>query len=514
MKTFELDSPIIQFGKKDGISNWTIRHAVEGTQIFGGIGSGKTSGSGKKIATEFLKNGFGGLVLTAKPDEKDLWVDYCLKTGRIDDLIIVEPNGKYRFNFLDYEAVNSPKGQANTENIVSVLKTVIQAAQEQQGHSDDSFWDSALDMLLFNTIDLCLLAYGSVSIDRLYDIAQSIPNKGQKVVTRQEELDALRSEERSQGKSQRELTAFENAMVKAHQKILQKITDWENSQDPEDVLKTYKSVNYRDWLNDNFPEARLFNYVSQFFLENYTHLSEKTRSIVDFLVSSFLYRLLREPVYSLFCKGKSNFTPEDCLNGKIILINLPVKTYFKVGRDCQILFKYIWQRAMEKRNVSQNRRPVFLWADEAQNFLHEHDAVYQATARSSIISTVYITQNLANYHASMGGNKSEYRVKSLLGTLATKIFHANADIETNQYASDLCGQVYYEDVQDGVSIAKDFSRSRNRSLILEQAIRPEEFVNLRTGGQLNNHTVGAVMHKQGDSLFNGRNFNRVLFSQK
>lgn len=523
MKTFDLDTTIIQFGKRDSISDWTIRHAVEGVQIFGGIGSGKTSGSGKILASKFLLNGFGGLVLTAKPDEKEMWIEYCRNTDRLDDLIVVEPNGKHRFNFLDYETGNSPDGRAMTENIVSVMKTVIQASQQQEGHNnEDSFWESALDMLLFHVVDLCLLAYDTVSVDKLYDIAQNLPQSGQKVLTLKVELDALRQEEKSRGGSsdgsrggaQRELTPFEQAMIQANERINQKITEWENSKDPEEVVNIYRNVDYTEWLNDNFPEARLYNQIRQFFLGNYRHLSEKTRSVIDFMLSGFLYRLLREPVYSLFCKGQSSFTPENSLQGKIILLDLPVKTYFKVGRDCQILFKYIWQRAMEKRDVRRNERPVFLWADEAQNFLHEHDAVYQATARSSRIATVYITQNLPNYYASMRGGKAEYRVKSFLGTLATKIFHANADIETNQYASDLIGKIYYEDLQDGVAIAKDFSRSRNRSLILEQAIRPEEFVNLRTGGPLNHFAVSAVIHKQGDALFSGKNFNRVFFSQQ
>ena len=39
---------------------WRIRDACEGTMIFGGTGSGKTSGSGRTLATSFLAAGFGG----------------------------------------------------------------------------------------------------------------------------------------------------------------------------------------------------------------------------------------------------------------------------------------------------------------------------------------------------------------------------------------------------------------------------------------------------------------------
>ena len=88
-RTHSLDLPLVKFSPNPQ-DWWTTRDAVRGTQIFGGIGSGKSSGSGKTIAKAFLKNGFGGLVLCAKPDEKENWVQYAKEMGREDDLIIFE----------------------------------------------------------------------------------------------------------------------------------------------------------------------------------------------------------------------------------------------------------------------------------------------------------------------------------------------------------------------------------------------------------------------------------------
>ena len=94
MNSFDLDTTLIELHGENGAGEWTVRDAVEGVQIFGGIGSGKTSGSGRMIALKYLKAGFGGLVLTVKPDEKEDWVGYARLAGREDDLIVVEPNGK------------------------------------------------------------------------------------------------------------------------------------------------------------------------------------------------------------------------------------------------------------------------------------------------------------------------------------------------------------------------------------------------------------------------------------
>ena len=71
---FNLDTPLYHFNESE---RFTIRQACEGVQIFGGIGSGKTSGSGAALAKSFLRNDFGGLVLCAKKDELETWLRYA-----------------------------------------------------------------------------------------------------------------------------------------------------------------------------------------------------------------------------------------------------------------------------------------------------------------------------------------------------------------------------------------------------------------------------------------------------
>ncbi len=493
---FDLDTTLIKFSDSDQWSHFTTRDAVEGVQIFGGIGSGKSSGSGRLIALKYLEHGFGGLVLTTKPDERKLWEDYCKQTGRSNDLIIIEPGGKHSFNFLEYESSAKNGSNSFTENIVQVLKTVIRSSEEKSGgKSDDPFWESSQDMLIYNVIDLCLLAYGTVSIQKLYNIVLSAPKKD------------------DQKNDNTKIDSFAHAFELAQDNVTRQIEVFEKNLSNKEIKNLSNKDAFESAILKAIPDAVLLKSIDQFFVEHFRNLSEKTRSIIEFSFSGFLFRLLKEPVHSLFCNHVSTFSPEQCLEGKIILLELPVKTFHKVGRDSQVLFKYIWQRAMEKRDVSVNGRPVFLWADEAQHFLHEYDAEYQATARSSRIATVYITQNLNNLHANMGGIKSEYRVKSFLGTLGTKIFHANADIETNRYASELIGEAWIEDESNTATMAGNYSSSRTKSYKLERMVRPEEFATLKTGGPKNNHMVEAYIHRQGNPFFDGLPFKKVTFSQ-
>lgn len=497
MKLYDLNEPVFKIGKSE--TPWTIGNSVEGLQIFGGIGSGKTSGSGRYFALKYLSKGYGGLVLTVKPDEKDEWVKYCKIANRENDLIIVEPNGTNYFNFLNYE---SSKGthQSYTDNILQVLKTVIRASEEKaSGKSDDPFWETALDMLITNTIDLCLLSYEKVTVDLLYKISRSASSTKFLQYTSDDNPSTFND--------------FDKAIYWARHNTAKKIDDW--AEDYGSIkVEAMTDEEYNAAIQQSVPEARVFKLVKEFFLETYAELSEKTRSIVDFSFTGFLFRLLKDPVYSLFCNKPSTFTPEDCLNGKIIIINLPVKIYHKVGRDIQIMFKYIWQRAMEKRNIKENGRPVFLWADEAQNFLHEYDPDYQATARSSRIATVYISQNLPNYHANMGGAKSEYKVKSFLGTLATKIFHANADIETNKYASELIGEDYLEMPSESKNITDGkISITETTSYNLTKLVPPEEFHTLSTGGEKNKNKVKGYIHVQGMILTRKFSYHMIRFDQ-
>lgn len=490
-----LERPIIDLGNKDF---FTVRDAVEGVQIFGGIGSGKTSGSGKLFALNYLTHHFGGLVLTAKPDEKEMWQEFCKQTGRLNDLIIIEPGNNQSFNFLEYEASKAPSKVSYTENIVQLLKTVIKASDETgaQSAGDDKFWENALDLLLYNVVDLVLLAKGSLDVKTMYDVVISAPKTD--------------GPESNQTES-----VYKTIYNAAKQNTSNLISVWLDLRSPEAKKRLLSSKEDMEAaIKTALPEVRLMEVLYEFFENSYKKLSEKTRSIIEFSFTGLLFRLLREPIFSIFCSKPSTVTPDDCLKGSIILINLPVKVYNKIGRDVQIIVKYIWQRAMERRNIKENNRPVFLWADEAQNFLHEHDAVYQATARSSRIATVYITQNLPNYLASMGGNKSEHRVKGFLATLGTKIFHANADVaDTNEYASKLIGEAYYEDKTQNRTVTGDFSMNVSSNYKLVRMVRPEMFVPLKTGGPKNNRLVAAYIHKQGNPFNSGWNHKEISFNQ-
>lgn len=125
--------------------------------------------------------------------------------------------------------------------------------------------------------------------------------------------------------------------------------------------------------------------------------------------------------------------------GKVVILDLPIKIYGEAGRVAQLLFKTVWQKATEWRDLVTNPNPVFLWADEAQYFVTPHDVAFQQTARSQRAAVVYLTQNLPNYQVAFGERDGRARTDSLLACLQTKVFHANSDVVTNEWAQRLFG---------------------------------------------------------------------------
>src|SRR5258708_25587198 len=128
---FDLETPLSYFGG-DPRDVFTLRHAVEGIQVWGGTGSGKSSASGAHLAIALLQSGAGGIVFTVKPDEPRLWKKYCALTGRLNDLIIFSTTEPWRFNPLDYQYQRAGSGHI-TENVVNLFTSLAEVLDRSAG---------------------------------------------------------------------------------------------------------------------------------------------------------------------------------------------------------------------------------------------------------------------------------------------------------------------------------------------------------------------------------------------
>ena len=140
---------------------------------------------------------------------------------------------------------------------------------------------------------------------------------------------------------------------------------------------------------------------------------------------------------------------------------------------------------------------------------------FQATARSTRACTVYLTQNLPNYYAEMGGGaQSRYKVDSLIGNLQTKIWHANSDPTTNENAAEIIGQSWHTRQTSGESYGADhFNVSSGKNESFDYDVPPQSFTKLRKGGKLNNRIVDAIVFQNGRTWKNAQTYLLAQFKQ-
>lgn len=461
------------------IRNWGNGHAFRladaqtGVCVFGATGSGKTSGPARHLAYGYLAAGFGGLVLTAKKSESQMWRSWAADCGREHDLVIVNADGDRRFNFLEWESSRPEEGGGLSINIVNLLDEIaIAISGHEESSSSEKFWEQALHHLNTNTVELPLLAGLEISLPLLRSIVTSGPYSPEQVNDpewKKTSVCAAILEEADKA------TAKADAQTRA-----------------------------------DFEECR------DYFLIEFPNLSEKTRSIITLTFSMLVRPLITRPLRRIF-SSDSNIRPEDTFDGKIIVVDLPVQEFRLVGRIANLAWKYCLQVAVLRRVQPTDRqsflRPVFLWADEAHNFVSKFDSEYQAVARSAGGCTVYLTQNRESFRRVL---KNYDAVDSLLGNLQCKIFCQNAG-ETNDWAAKILGERYINITSTNAGLSRNdqafpmpqpqqagynagVSRSEQRRYFVE----PATFTTLKRGGAHYNYQVEAIVYN-GGHLFTSSN---------
>ncbi len=465
-----LETPLYWFSENDP---FLMRDAMEGVLILGGTGSGKSSGSARSLILQYLASGFGALVLCAKIEEKQRWQEYAEQTGREKDVVVISPESGLRFNFMQYLA-NAGEGASYTENIVNVLVESMANVNREGGGSsggDQAFFINASKQIVRNCIDLIKLATDEkkevkLSLAAIYDIIRSAPRS----------VPEMKAGEWTD-------TAFGQYVLAAQKNIA-------TSGTPVNEHDYYETISY--WEND------------------YARLPDKTRQSVLSTFTSSAEPLTRGTLHKMFSTG-IDVVPEDSFDGKILIVDVPVKKWLAAGTFIQVIFKTLFQQAAERRNIQENSRPVLLAVDECHYFMTDTDLDFLTTARSARVASIYITQNISNLYAKLPDREL---VDAILAVLSTKIFHANNDTITNKWLIDSLGQYWAETssysssrspVSQGDEIFRAItglgdnmtSSSTSVSETRTDKIEMEIFSQLRKGGQHNSNKVDGIITQSG-----------------
>ncbi|MEQ8909412.1 MAG: type IV secretory system conjugative DNA transfer family protein [Vicingaceae bacterium] len=465
--TDPLDKELIRFGKAGAI---TTRTANSSTIVFGATGSGKTSSTSRLYNTAFLKAGMGGLVLTVKNDVLAEWKAYMKETGRSEDLIVISEKNPYRFNFLEYELNRSGEGGGNTTNIIDLLMTIVEMGNSEKGNNNnsDSFWTDSLRELLTNVVDLLRLSSEKLTMENIDNVILSMPESLEEVTE-------------------------ENWQVGSY---------------------CFECLSVVEKLDRNKEEEIIYDQLLKYFLKKIASLDERTRSNILATYSSSFNYFQRGILRELFCTA-TNISPEMTFEGKVILINLPVLEYNKVGQFAQTIFKYLFQKSVERRLVKKDTRNVFLTSDEFQYTLVDSDILFQSTCRSAKCSVLYLTQSIEGLYSRFPNN-GKNKVESLLASMTTKIFHSNNSNSTNEYAAKTIGRIwdkranFNRNQRDGGAAGVNVGEASS----VEFQILPYSFSILKTGGPIHNFQVEAIITIAGKLWANNKNYLKVIINQK
>ena len=455
----------------------TARSACEGILITGSPGSGKSSTAFKKIALAFLNSGYGGLVLSSKREEPELWMEYAWLAGRQNDIIRLSPEGDECFDPL-FHVFNMPgRGAGDVESVISGINTLLAIGHPNSGGgSSDRFWELETERTMRATIKAMHIAREPISIVSMNDFIQSLPT----------EKDQHKTEE------------------------------WQSNSYCADVLAKIRMRNEAGGFSPD--EADDVEMVMWFVCKKWPGLHERERGIVAATWYGMADRFLYQPYKRLFSSGVCTFVPEMATHeGKIILVDFPVlETGQETSRFVNCMMKIFFQQAWLRRNFAKVPRVAFLAADEAQNFVlpKGRDNFFSQSCRSAGIVVLMATQNLSQIAEEFGEYQIGAKTKAWLGNLALKIAFQQNDVDTNTYYADLIGKEYR--MLRSMSLREDAEISQSEHLAYK--VEPDVWAGLRKPDG-DNPIAEAIVHFGGkrfeatrcEDYPNGLNYVRAHF---
>lgn len=470
--TLDLDQEMIRLSDVDAVR---YRDLFEGTLIFGQTGSGKTSGPGAAWAEALLTRGAGVLVLSAKSDEAALWEGRARAAGREADVRRFSVDQPHRLNLLDYSyrQPGAVRGGSDPQNVVELLMRMLEVKPGKSGggNGEQAFWYDSARNVLTAVISLLGAAGEPVSFAAIDSVIETAPYSPADLAD-----------------PDWQANSFANSL-------------FDRAADREPDLTPVQR-------ND----ARV---AIEYLAAKFPRMDDRTRSGVLATVQSIIWPFRYGPAAEL-CSGTTNLSPEDVFAGRIVILDLPIKQFHESGLLIQAAWKLLFQRAAEARDLTAFPRPVALWCDEAHNFVTGYDALFQATARSARVATVYLTQNLDSLKSRFGGHAGAAEAQALIANLGTKVFCANDHADTNKFAAEAIGSEWLTRMQTNTSLSGAGGLSAGAGTNEQRRLRvePSEFLALRKGGPANDNQVDAVLMRSGTPFAaTGTNYLRLTFHQ-
>jgi type IV secretory pathway TraG/TraD family ATPase VirD4 len=270
-------------------------------------------------------------------------------------------------------------------------------------------------------------------------------------------------------------------------------------------------------------EAHDFEIAMTYFAGEFPTMADRTRSSITVGVMGILF-VFNTGICRDLISRETTISPDVTLQGKWILVDMPVSEHGDNGALIGAGFKYLTQRMVLLRQPAETDYIIVIWVDEAATAVTTYDAIYLSQSRSHLGASIYLMQSLDGLYSAMQGESGKHEINSLLTNFATgKLFFALGDEISANYAAGLCGKRRETFVGTSLQPADNlwdelygqgrFSTSTSEHY--EFAVKPHEFMNgLRTGGAANKLICDSVLVRSGVPFANGSNHLFISWSQE
>jgi TraM recognition site of TraD and TraG len=451
---------------------WTVRHACTNLAGFGKSGSGKSSGSGDAVLRALVRYwNSGGLILASKPEDKAYVMRVFREERTLDDLLIMEPGGEYRFNLLAYEQ----KRGADARQLTQLLMVLAETLDRMEGggsQGGEPIWK----------------AKNREALDHANEI-----------IIRAGQLDPWA------------LQCFISSAALSLEEV--ESEQWKQSYHWK-MLELARQNAHTDLQKHDHEAAR------QHWLENWPRMNDRTRTSIEAGLMSILHVFNTGTVRDLLATS-TNISPDKLEQRKWWLVNLPIVPGDATATFVNTAVKLAVQRYILGRQAGEGDPLLCIYCDEFTKVANSYDSHTLNEIRSHKGCMVTLTQSISGMYAHMHGQGGEHMTDALLSQYGHIVFHTS-DAKTARFASEMLGQRLEmmkggsprqpQDSYDVFMGRSHFMPSFNYAY--EPILQPLAFMSgLRSGGMDNDNTVDGIVIRPG-MPFNASRENYLLASFK
>jgi len=396
--------------------------------ITGTIGTGKTASAMYpfvkqamfyKSYDEKLKPGM--LLLDVKGNFYKQVVKFAEEAGRLDDVIIIELGGKYKYN---------PMHKPNLKPLVLANRSKTVLSLFSPKGSGDSYWLDKAELLIAECVKLC----------RLYNSGYVTFAEINKLVNNKTYLDSVMS---------------------------QLIEDRENSIMPDEDEEEFDTA---------------FDYFGNEYTNLSENTLSIIQSVVTQMTQFFYTDAEVKSTFSPPKEELNFYGFQDVIDkGKIVILKMNIAQYRNLAKTIAAYMKLEFQSEVMQRLVREGantERPVYFIADEFQEFVTSTDAEFCAQSREPKCVNIVATQS---YTSLINTLKDRDIVRTITQNLINKIWLRTDDLFTVEEAQKQTGKEEKEKVSRSISEnSGDVKKSRVLGTLVSDKASVSESINIST----------------------------------